>query len=216
MEYRIDEKRVYICRGIPASGKSTWSRTFAKQYPRQIVRLSNDDVRRMMGMYWVPNREPLVKKTKREAVRIALDNGYSVIADDMNLNQCQINSTVDAAIKGWKTYTQRKYNDDTLFVLRIIHVDFPVELDTAIEWDSTRHGDEHIGADVIRMNYDKYHDVLNTGDSYPVLYQTSFLTYYTKAAKQKHPHIGDSSQFNNPTVEILSKIPISDDPEKLA
>lgn len=216
MEYRIDEKRVYICRGIPASGKSTWSRTFAKQYPRQIVRLSNDDVRRMMGAYWIPTREPLVKKTKREAVRLALDNGYSVIADDMNLNQSQINSTVDAAIKGWKTYIQRKHNDDTLFVLRIIHVDFPVELDTAIEWDSTRHGDEHIGADVIRMNYDKYHDVLKTGDSYPVLYQTSFLTYYSKAAKQKHPHIGDSAQFNNPAVEILSKIPISDDLEKLA
>jgi tRNA uridine 5-carbamoylmethylation protein Kti12 len=216
MEYRIDEKRVYICRGIPASGKSTWSRAFAKQYPRQIVRLSNDDVRRMMGAYWIPIREPLVKKTKQEAVRIALDNGYSVIADDMNLNQCQINATVNAAIKGWNTYTQRKHDDDTLFILRVIHVDFPVDLDTAIARDANRHGDEHIGADVIRMNYDRYHDVVQSGDSYPVFRQTAFLTYCTKAAKQKHSYIGDSSQFNNPAVEILSKIPISDDPKKLA
>lgn len=207
MEPKIDEKRVYICRGIPASGKSTWSRNFAKQYPGQIVRLSNDDVRRMMGAYWIPVREPLVKKTKQEAVRIALDSGYSVIADDMNLNQCQINATVNAAVKGWNTYTQRKHDDDTLFILRVIHVDFPVDLDTAIARDANRHGDEHIGADVIRMNYDRYHDVVQSGDSYPVFRQTAFLTYYTKAAKDKYPQITDHGQFNNPTVEVLSKIP---------
>lgn len=216
MEYKIDEKRIYICRGIPASGKSTWSREFAKQYPLCVVRLSNDDIRRMMGTYWIPNRESLVKKTKREGVRIALESGYNVVVDDMNLNQCQINSSVDAAIKGWKAYTQRKHNDDTLFLLRIIHVDFPTDLESAINRDANRHGDEYIGADVIRMNYDKYHDVLKTGDTYPVLYQTASLTYYTKTAKEKYQHIADSGQINDPTVEILSKIPSCCDFEKLA
>ena len=209
MDYKIDEKRIYICRGIPASGKSTWSKAFAKQYPHQIVRLSNDDVRRMMGLYWVPSRETLVKKAKREAVRLALDAGYSVIADDMNLNQSQINSTVDAAIKGWKTYTQRKYNNDTVFILRIIHVDFPIDLDTAINWDANRHGDEYIGADVIRMNYEKYHDTLQTGDSYPVFRQTGLLWYCTKSLKVRYQNTANLSDIQEPSEEILSKLPAS-------
>lgn len=214
MEYKIDEKRVYICRGIPASGKSTWSKEFANKYFRCIVRLSNDDIRRMMGVYWVPTRETLVKKMKRDAVQMALDAGYSVVVDDMNLDPHQIRSTIDAATSGWKAYTQRKHNDDTLFVLRFINVDFSIDVDTAINRDANRHGDYHIGEDVIRHIHETYHNKLKTGDTYPVLYQTTYLTYYTKAGEQKYHYSGILDDIKKAFPENLQEIPLYCDNKK--
>lgn len=193
MEYKIDEKRVYICRGIPASGKSTWSKEFAHRFFKSVVRLSNDDIRRMMGVYWVPTRETLVKKMKRDAVRMALNAGYSVVVDDMNLDPHQIRSIIDAATNGWNVYTQRKHNDDTLFILRFINVDFPIDVDIAINRDANRHGDEHIGEDVIRHIHEAYHNRIKPGESGPILYQTTYLTYNTKAGEQKY-HYGEISK----------------------
>lgn len=206
--YKIDEKRVYICRGIPASGKSTWSKAFAHRFFRHVVRLSNDDIRRMMGVYWVPNRETLVKKTKREAVRMALDAGYTVVVDDMNLDPHQIHSTIDAATQGWKAYTQRKHDDNTLFLLRFINVDFPIDVETAIRRDNDRSGDQHIGEDVIRINYEKYHDKLKFGAPGPILYQTTYLTYYTKAGNQKYQYNEISKELGTNPPKDLQVFPL--------
>ncbi len=203
MEYKIDEKRVYICRGIPASGKTTWSKEFAHRFFRSVVRLSNDDIRRMMGVYWVPTREPLVKKMKRDAVRMTLDAGYSVVVDDMNLDPHQIRSTIDAATNGWKAYIRRKHNDDTLFILRFINVDFPIDVNTAINRDANRHGDEYIGEDVIRHIHETYHNDLKPGESGPILYQTTYLTYHTKAGGQKYHYDGISKELGmNPPKDL--------------
>jgi hypothetical protein len=134
-----------------------------------------------------------VKKIKRDAVRMALNAGYSVVVDDMNLDPHQIRSIIDAATNGWNVYTQRKHNDDTLFILRFINLDFPIDVDIAINRDANRHGDEHIGEDVIRHIYATYHNRIKPGESGPIIYQTTYLTYNTKAGEQKY-HYGEISK----------------------
>ena len=47
--------------GIQGSGKSYWSKKWAEEDPENRVRLNYDDIRNMLGKYWVPNRENIVK-----------------------------------------------------------------------------------------------------------------------------------------------------------
>lgn len=83
-------QKLTITQGIPACGKSTWSREQALKDPVGTVIISKDGVRTMMGQYWVDEREPLVKQLSRDMVYTALENGYSVIVDDTNLHPSHV------------------------------------------------------------------------------------------------------------------------------
>lgn len=48
------------------------------------MRFNNDDIRNMLGDYWVPSREKLV--TEANMITFALIKGYDVVVDNMNLN----------------------------------------------------------------------------------------------------------------------------------
>lgn len=52
-----ETRQLVICRGIQGSGKSTWAKQWCHEDPEHRVRFNNDDVRNMLGDYWVPNRE---------------------------------------------------------------------------------------------------------------------------------------------------------------
>lgn len=56
-------KKVIFVRGIQGSGKSTWAKAWALEDPENRLRISWDDIRNMLGKYWVPNREKIVKLT---------------------------------------------------------------------------------------------------------------------------------------------------------
>ena len=57
----MDKRVLIICRGIQGSGKSTWAKQWCHEDPEHRVRFNNDDIRNMLGDYWVPNREKLLK-----------------------------------------------------------------------------------------------------------------------------------------------------------
>lgn len=79
--------KLIICRGIPASGKSTWAKQWVLEDPNHRVRINQDDIRLMLGKYWIPNREPLVQHIQKEALIEALDRGYDIVVDNTNLNK---------------------------------------------------------------------------------------------------------------------------------
>ena len=137
--------KLILCRGIQASGKSTFSKAWVLEDPKTRVRFSYDDLRRMMGQYWVPSREPLVLAMRDNFMRSAMSRGYDIIVDNMNLNP-----------------EEHKYYEDLL-------IDFPeytlenkdffdVSLKECIKRDKGR--PEPIGAAIITATYKKYKDII--------------------------------------------------------
>lgn len=43
--------KIIICRGIPASGKSTWAKQWVLEDPEHRIRINQDDIRNMLGKY---------------------------------------------------------------------------------------------------------------------------------------------------------------------
>ena len=78
--------KIILCRGIQGSGKTTWAKQWVLEDPEHRVRFNNDDIRNMLGKYWVPSREGLVKDLKGlllwEDMSIRLD----IVIAYMNLN----------------------------------------------------------------------------------------------------------------------------------
>lgn len=70
--------KLIICRGIPASGKTFWAKQWVLEDPEHRVRINQDDIRLMLGKYWVPKREPLVQHIQEEALIEALLKGYDI------------------------------------------------------------------------------------------------------------------------------------------
>ena len=76
-----------VMQGAPSSGKSTIARRMALEAPDEMVIINRDDIRDMLGQYWVPNRETLVSNIETAAVDAALLAGYVTIVDATNLNK---------------------------------------------------------------------------------------------------------------------------------
>jgi predicted kinase len=76
---------IIMCKGLPASGKSTWARETAKNSGGKIVRINKDDLRMMLndGKY-SREREKNIVETRNALTCIYLAKGKSVIIDDTN------------------------------------------------------------------------------------------------------------------------------------
>ena len=79
--------KLIICRGIPASGKTVWAKEWVLEDSEHRVRINQDDIRLMLGKYWVPSREKLVQHIQKEALIEALEWGYDIVIDNTNLNE---------------------------------------------------------------------------------------------------------------------------------
>lgn len=136
-------KRFIIVRGIPASGKSTWAKQWVLEDPNNRVRVNQDDIRNMLGKYWVPSRESLVKAIQDDAITEALTHGYNIVVDNTNMNK----ATLDHYAKLCKKYEE----------YIIVYKDFfDTPLSVCIERDKNR--DNPITEIVIRDFYNKYKD----------------------------------------------------------
>ena len=151
-------KKFIICRGIQGSGKSTYAKKWVEESPETRVRYNNDDLRRMMGPYWIPSREKLVKDIKMYFLERAMDRGYDIICDNMNLNSKEVlllNNIVDVHNARIRDDTIKK--SSPLYKYVVEYVDFKTPLDVCIERDNSRSIDR-VGESVIRSTYEKYKD----------------------------------------------------------
>lgn len=135
--------KIILCRGIQGSGKTTWAKQWVLEDPEHRVRFNNDDIRNMLGKYWVPSREPIVKFMKSSFMSAAVILCMDVVIDNMNLNSKEI--------EYWK-YVAKTFNYD----LEIKN--FFTPLQECIDRDSKR--PNPIGEKVIRNTYEKYKDIL--------------------------------------------------------
>lgn len=144
--------KIILCRGIKGSGKSTWARQWVNEDPEHRVRFNNDDIRNMLGPYWIPSRETIVSMLKQQFLNGAMLFGYDIVIDNMNLNDREVefyNKVIDKHNnpKGVVPDMVQNY-----YVLEF--KDFKTPLEECIARDSKR--PNPIGTDVITATYNKY------------------------------------------------------------
>ena len=155
--------KIILCRGIQGSGKTTWSKQWVLEDPEHRVRFNNDDIRNMLGKYWVPSREELVLDLKKQFIRSSMLAGYDIVIDNMNLNPKEVElyktyiEEHNRIMKKLDEETKLSFKDDTKYELEF--KDFFIPLQDCIERDSKR--PNPIGEDVIRKTYEKYKDILD-------------------------------------------------------
>lgn len=150
--------KIILCRGIQGSGKTTFAKQWVLEDPEHRVRFNNDDIRNMLGKYWVPSREKLVLNLKKLFIMSSMRAGYDIVIDNMNLNPKEVdfyktcveihNQTVEELRK------ENKLNLQDDFKYELEFKDFFIPLQECIERDSKR--PNSIGEEVIKKTYEKY------------------------------------------------------------
>lgn len=142
--------KLILVQGISGSGKTTYAKQWVEEDPIHRIRLNYDDLRCMLGKYWVPEREPLMKEIFHAGLIEAMDNGYDIIIDNMsNLNPKHQNEYSEL-VKDWNTNSSYQYEIE----FKLINT--PIEV--CIERDSKR--EIPIGEKVIRQQWKKYRDYI--------------------------------------------------------
>lgn len=76
--------KLIILQGLPASGKTTYAKKWVAEKPKERIRVCRDDIRRMLGPYWIPSRESLVTEIENFTIEKGLKSNRSVIVDATN------------------------------------------------------------------------------------------------------------------------------------
>ena len=149
--------KIILCRGIQGSGKTTWAKQWVLEDPEHRVRFNNDDIRNMLGKYWVPSREVLVDSLKSRFLWSSMSYGFDIVIDNMNLNPKELeyyNKVLDI----WNNPEEIVISDVFRPKYDLEFRDFFIPLQDCIERDSKR--PNPIGEEVIRKTYEKYKDIL--------------------------------------------------------
>ena len=148
--------KIILCRGIQGSGKTTWAKQWALEDPEHRVRFNNDDIRNMLGKYWVPSREDLVKSLRSTFLLNSMYYGFDIVIDNMNLNPKEL-EYYNGVLDGWNNL-EGAVPDVVRPKYSLEFKDFFIPLQDCIERDSKR--PNPIGEEVIRKTYEKYKDIL--------------------------------------------------------
>lgn len=136
----MSKPKLIITRGLPASGKTTWSKKLVTDNPNTYKRINKDDLRDMIdaGNY-SKEAEYLIVTVRNTLIGFFLSRDYNVIVDDTNLNPIHINDLT------------KLYGDTSLVEVK----DFTnVPLQECILRDSKRH--KPVGESVILKMYNDF------------------------------------------------------------
>ena len=131
--------KLIFCRGISASGKTTFSKQYVKDNPGSL-QVSKDEIRDMLhDGKWSQGNEKIVCDTRDAIIKAALHAGRTVISADTNFAPAH-----EARLR------QIASEEKATFEIK----DFPIDFETAVERDLKR---EHpVGYDVIKDQWDLY------------------------------------------------------------
>lgn len=140
---------MYIMRGWPASGKSTYAKAWVAQDPINRMRVNRDTLRLMAhdGKHIKPSRgnngtEWIIIAMRNAIIDVSLGAGMNVIVDDTNLP--------DGHVAALQARAERK--DANVEVVDFRHV----PIDVCIDRDAKRPEHERVGAEVILDMFSKY------------------------------------------------------------
>lgn len=150
--------KIIVLRGIPASGKTTFAKSWVNEDPEHRVRFNRDDIRNMLGKYWVPARENFIDSIYNSFMDEAMLAGYDIVIDNTNLNKKVLANIEDLVeeFNNWIFYSPLEESHH----YEIEYKDFfDTPLEICIERDSKR--ENPIGEKVIREMYSKYKSEYN-------------------------------------------------------
>lgn len=79
--------KLIMTKGLPGSGKTTWSKELIKSEPGKWKRVNKDDLRGMLDAgVWSNENEKFIVETRDRFVWEALKSKYNVIVDDTNFS----------------------------------------------------------------------------------------------------------------------------------
>jgi len=133
-----------ICRGLPASAKSTWARAQVAADLNGTVRVNRDDIRKQLhdGVWKGQETESVVIMMRDSMLRSAMKAKKPiVISDDTNLDNRVVKQLAKIA---------------DFFGYEVEVRDFDLPLNICIERDSKREGSARVGEDVIRGMHKKF------------------------------------------------------------
>lgn len=134
-------KTIWLLKGIPASGKSTWTLEQLKRYPGKYKRTNRDSLRAMLdGDLHNWNNEKFVVRLRDTIVERSLGSGFDVIVDDTNFPNKNWTAMCDIAMRIGNVRVVEKY--------------FPVELKEALKRNAQR--ERKVPEDVIENFFKKY------------------------------------------------------------
>lgn len=135
---------IFITKGLPGSGKSTWAKEYVRLNPNTI-RINRDDIRDMITPNFPHgnnNMEKLVTEIEDAGVFSSIRMGYDVIIDATNF---------------WNVETRVKrliYGLVDLNNIKFEYKIFDTDVEECIKRDSLR--PKPVGEIVIRRMYDKW------------------------------------------------------------
>lgn len=153
-------KKLILCRGIQGSGKSTWAKAWVAEDPEHRIRINNDDIRNMLGPYWVPSREDIVSSAKRNFALNGMLLGYDIVVDNMNLNPKEIKFWTDIVDTHNSSDPRAVKSDVVRWEYEIEFKDFFISLEECIRRDAAR--PNPIGEKVIRDTWRRYKHFIQT------------------------------------------------------
>lgn len=131
---------IYITKGLPASGKSTWARETCEKSNGKIKLVSKDELRLMLDNgHWSNGNEKFVMKVQESIIEASIQKGVDLIIHDTNFGE-NIDRIRGVALGRAKIVIQ----DFT---------DVPVEV--CLERDAKR-GEKSVGKKVIMDMYNRY------------------------------------------------------------
>lgn len=150
----MEKRKIILTRGIQGSGKSTWARKWVEEDPEHRIRINNDDIRNMLGSYWVPSREDFVATVKEDIAVFAVNRQKDIVVDNMNLNPKEIKYWEDFV----KTLNEIRLPKDPIYEIEF--KDFFIPLEECIRRDAMR--PNPIGEKVIRDTWKRYKHFIQT------------------------------------------------------
>jgi len=132
---------LFIVRGIPASGKSTFAARWVSEDPLNRARVNRDDLRfATFGKYDLPHElEGVITKLELALIQALLAAGKSVVIDNMNLRAKYLKPYLELAQRAG---------------VRVLHKDFPVEYEEAVRRNAAR--DRQVPEQAMKRIFDSF------------------------------------------------------------
>ncbi len=143
----MENLKVLILIGVPASGKSTWSLDFVRTNP-DWVRVSRDDFRFMLKdqPFCEPKIESLINTLQDSVIMESLKKGLNVIIDNTNLKK----KYIEHFAKLVEPYASVEFQI------------FDISLEKALERDEAR--EKKVGKEVLERMFNQYEILIGSFD----------------------------------------------------